>query len=84
MQNIKEPTLELSQELYEECGFGDSDGRLAVGEGGVFVGQARLWGGAGNLTVVVDETADLKDAATKIRDGRFFDNATSCSSRTRW
>jgi NAD-dependent aldehyde dehydrogenases len=36
--------------------------------------------GAGNSTVVVDETADLKDAATKIRDGKIFDNATSCSS----
>ena len=36
--------------------------------------------GAGNSTVVVDETADLKDAATKIRNGKIFDNATSCSS----
>ena len=36
--------------------------------------------GAGNVTVIVDETADLADAAEKIRASRTFDNATSCSS----
>lgn len=36
--------------------------------------------GAGNVTVIVDETADLKAAATKITASKTFDNATSCSS----
>ena len=36
--------------------------------------------GAGNVPVIVDETADLDDAARKIRDSKIFDNATSCSS----
>ncbi|WP_246660609.1 aldehyde dehydrogenase family protein [Nitratireductor sp. XY-223] len=36
--------------------------------------------GAGNVTVIVDETADLKDAAAKITVSKAFDNATSCSS----
>ncbi|MGX9354709.1 acylating sulfoacetaldehyde dehydrogenase [Roseobacteraceae bacterium S113] len=36
--------------------------------------------GAGNVTVIVDETADLDDAAQKIRASKCFDNATSCSS----
>ena len=36
--------------------------------------------GAGNVTVIVDETADLAAAATKIRASKCFDNATSCSS----
>lgn len=36
--------------------------------------------GAGNVTVIVDETADLKDAAAKIAESKCFDNATSCSS----
>ena len=36
--------------------------------------------GAGNSVVVVDETADLEDAAKKIFLGKVFDNATSCSS----
>lgn len=36
--------------------------------------------GAGNVTVIVDETADLKAAAAKIAASKTFDNATSCSS----
>ena len=36
--------------------------------------------GTGNVTVVIDETADLEDAAQKITASKCFDNATSCSS----
>ncbi|MEH6579715.1 MAG: aldehyde dehydrogenase family protein, partial [Amphritea sp.] len=36
--------------------------------------------GAGNVTVIVDETADLAAAASKIKASKTFDNATSCSS----
>lgn len=36
--------------------------------------------GAGNVTVIVDETADLGAAARKIAASKTFDNATSCSS----
>ncbi len=36
--------------------------------------------GAGNVPVIVDETADLDDAAGKIMRSKIFDNATSCSS----
>ncbi len=36
--------------------------------------------GAGNATVVVDETADLPATAAKICKGKIFDNATSCSA----
>lgn len=36
--------------------------------------------GAGNVPVIVDETADLAAAADKIAASKCFDNATSCSS----
>ena len=36
--------------------------------------------GAGNVTVIVDESADLQSAASLIRQSKTFDNATSCSS----
>ena len=36
--------------------------------------------GAGNVPVIIDETADLADAAGKIAASKCFDNATSCSS----
>jgi sulfoacetaldehyde dehydrogenase len=36
--------------------------------------------GVGNVPVIIDETADLTDAAAKICASKTFDNATSCSS----
>ena len=36
--------------------------------------------GMGNVVTIVDETANLDDAAQKIQRSKCFDNATSCSS----
>ena len=36
--------------------------------------------GAGNVPVIIDDSADLPDAAEKICASKIFDNATSCSS----
>ena len=36
--------------------------------------------GTGNVPVIIDETADLDDAAKKICASKIFDNSTSCSS----
>jgi sulfoacetaldehyde dehydrogenase len=49
--------------------------RRAMASGTVAIGV-----GAGNVPVIVDETADLDDAAEKITASKIFDNATSCSS----
>ncbi len=43
-------------------------------------GTPALAVGAGNVAVIVDETADLAAAAKKIEASKTFDNATSCSS----
>ena len=36
--------------------------------------------GAGNVAVIIDETANIKETAAKICASKIFDNATSCSS----
>jgi sulfoacetaldehyde dehydrogenase len=43
-------------------------------------GTPALAVGAGNVSVIVDETCDLDAAAEKITASKTFDNATSCSS----
>lgn len=43
-------------------------------------GTPALAVGAGNVTVIVDETCNLDVAAEKITASKTFDNATSCSS----
>ena len=43
-------------------------------------GTPALGVGVGNVVSIVDETADIADAAAKIAASKTFDNATSCSS----
>lgn len=43
-------------------------------------GKPAIGVGLGNAPVIIDETADVEDAAAKIRLSKTFDNATSCSS----
>ena len=43
-------------------------------------GTPALGVGAGNVAVIVDESADVVDAAAKIARSKTFDHATSCSS----
>ena len=43
-------------------------------------GTPALGVGQGNVVTIIDETADIEDAAAKISVSKTFDNATSCSS----
>lgn len=43
-------------------------------------GTPALGVGAGNVAVIIDDSADCTDAAGKIMRSKIFDNATSCSS----
>ncbi|GGM49088.1 hypothetical protein GCM10012275_20020 [Longimycelium tulufanense] len=45
-------------------------------------GTPAIGAGVGNPTVIVDETADVADAADKIHSGAGFNNGTSCSSES--
>jgi len=77
---IEEPSLESTNELMRQC-----DRVLATG-GGAMVkaayssGTPALGVGVGNAVITVDETADLDDAAEKIRVSKTLDLAASCSS----
>ncbi|SHD76205.1 aldehyde dehydrogenase family protein [Schnuerera ultunensis] len=77
---IEDPTLGITQELMRQ-----SDLVLATGGGGMVKaayssGTPAYGVGVGNAVVVVDETADIKDAANKIMRSKTFDFATSCSA----
>lgn len=43
-------------------------------------GTPALGVGVGNVPVIIDATADVENAASKIASSKTFDNATSCSS----
>ena len=77
---IEVPSLELTNELMAQC-----DRVLATG-GGAMVhaayssGTPALGVGVGNACITVDDSADLEEAAEKIRISKTLDLAASCSS----
>jgi sulfoacetaldehyde dehydrogenase len=80
VQSIDVPSLEKTNELMRQC-----DRILATG-GGAMVkaayssGTPALGVGVGNAVITVDDSADLDEAAEKIRISKTLDLAASCSS----
>src|SRR6478752_2625428 len=72
----KDMTQALTQAVDLVVATGSRDNvRRAYSSGTPAIGV-----GTGNVPVIVDETADLDDAAGKICASKIFDNSTSCSS----
>jgi sulfoacetaldehyde dehydrogenase len=77
---IETPSVEKTNEVMRQC-----DRVLATG-GGPMVhaayssGTPALGVGVGNAVITVDDTANLDDAAEKIRISKTLDLAASCSS----
>ena len=81
VQMIPAPgSKEKTQALMEACDMIVATGSQNNVHRAQTAGTPAVAVGAGNVTVIVDETADLDAAAEKIRASKCFDNATSCSS----
>lgn len=77
---IEEPTLEVSNELMKQVDLVLATGGAGMVKAAYTSGTPSYGVGAGNAVIVVDETADLADAANKIKSSKTFDFATSCSA----
>lgn len=77
---IEEPTMDISGELMKQSDLIFATGGAGLVKSAYSSGVPAYGVGAGNAVVVVDETADLKDAASKIKASKTFDLATSCSA----
>ena len=64
----------------KQCGLVVATGRSPMVKAAYSSGTPAYGAGTGNAVVVVDETADIKEAANKIILSKTFDYATSCSS----
>ncbi len=76
---IEEPSIAKTEELMRQC-----DLVMATGGHGMVVaayssGTPAYGVGAGNAIIVIDKTADLADAAEKIKLSKTFDLAAGCS-----
>ena len=73
-------TKALSTELMKQADLVVVTGSQSNVRAGYSSGTPALGVGAGNVAVIVDETADCEDAAAKVMRSKIFDHATSCSS----
>ena len=80
VQGIEIPTLEKTEELMKQCDLILATGGPAMVRAAYSSGTPALGVGAGNAVITVDDTADLDDAAEKIRISKTLDLAASCSA----
>jgi sulfoacetaldehyde dehydrogenase len=73
-------TKDATAELMRQCDLVVATGSQANVRAAYASGTPAFGVGAGNVAAIVDETADVEDAAGKIVQSKTFDNATSCSS----
>lgn len=74
------PTVEMSGEIMKQCDLVIATGGGAMVKAAYSSGTPAYGVGAGNAVVVIDETADIKDAAHKIVISKINDYASGCSS----
>ncbi|MEO7603138.1 MAG: aldehyde dehydrogenase family protein [Sphingomicrobium sp.] len=77
---IDNPTVEKTVELMRQCDRILATGGAAMVTAAYSSGTPALGVGVGNAVITVDETADLDDAAEKIRLSKTLDLAASCSA----
>ncbi len=77
---IETPSVEKTNEVMRQCDRILATGGTPMVRAAYSSGTPALGVGVGNAVITVDETADLDDAAEKIRISKTLDLAASCSS----
>ena len=80
VQSIDVPSLDKTNELMRQCDRILATGGAAMVTAAYSSGTPALGVGVGNAVITVDDTADLDEAAEKIRISKTLDLAASCSS----
>ncbi|MGN0838763.1 MAG: aldehyde dehydrogenase family protein [Pyramidobacter sp.] len=83
IQGIKEPSISLSQELMKRCDLVIATGGRPMVKSAYSSGTPAFGSGAGNATVIIDDTADTPDrraeAAKNTRISKTSDFGSGCS-----
>ncbi|MCL5072994.1 MAG: aldehyde dehydrogenase family protein, partial [Actinobacteria bacterium] len=80
IQIIDEPTIELTNELMKKVDVIIATGGMGMVKAAYSSGKPAYGVGVGNVQVIIDDDADIKDAIPKIVTGRAFDNGIICSA----
>ncbi len=79
-QCVENPSIPLSQELMAICDLVQATGGQQMVRAAYSSGTPSLGVGAGNSTMVIDETADIEDAARNTRMSKTSDFGSGCSA----
>jgi sulfoacetaldehyde dehydrogenase len=76
---VEKPSIPLAQELMAICDLTIATGGSAMVKAAYSSGKPAYGVGAGNATVIVDETADLAEAAMNTRISKTQNHGSGCS-----
>lgn len=79
IQCIEKPSIPLAQELMSICDLTVATGGAAMVKSAYSSGKPAYGVGAGNATMVIDETADIAEAASNTRISKTHNNGSGCS-----
>jgi sulfoacetaldehyde dehydrogenase len=76
---LEKPSIPLAQELMSICDLTIATGGTAMVKAAYSSGKPAYGVGAGNATVIVDETADIAEAAMNTRISKTQNHGSGCS-----
>ncbi len=79
-QCVDRPSFALTNELMAKCDLVMATGGSAMVKAAYSSGTPAFGVGAGNATIIVDETAEVADAAQLVKNSKMFDNGSGCSA----
>lgn len=80
LQCVEEPSIPIAQELMAICDLTIATGGPAMVKAAYSSGKPAYGVGAGNSTIVIDETADIEEAARNTRISKTSDFGSGCSA----
>jgi sulfoacetaldehyde dehydrogenase len=80
VQCVERPSIPLANELMARADLTIATGGPAMVKAAYSSGKPAYGVGAGNATMVIDETADIADAARNTRISKTNDNGSGCSA----
>src|SRR3954470_22515784 len=80
LQVVERPSIPLANELMAHCDLTIATGGPAMVKAAYGSGKPAYGVGAGNATMVIDETANVEEAARNTRISKTNDNGSGCSA----
>src|SRR5499427_4359260 len=80
LQCAEKPSIPLARELMSICDLTIATGGPAMVKAAYSSGKPAYGVGAGNATMVIDETANIEEAARNTRISKTSDNGSGCSA----